>query len=100
MNDRTKYIAGIQLILGNQLKNYNPRVISNLSKEVYEIYITRKNTVDKISKLLNEPNFNIEKFKKIINEQLMSAEESLKALSLNSKKTDLEIEIYRKILSI
>ena len=102
MNEKTKYIAGIQLYLENQLMNYTPRVISSLSKEGYDIYITKKNTIDKITKLLNEPDFNKEKFKNIIDEKLNIAEKAiLSPISTSEKaKLELKLEIYKEILSV
>lgn len=102
MDDNIKYIAGIRLFLENQLINYTPRIISSLSKESYDIYITKKNTIDKITKLLNEPNFNKENFKNIINEELKIAERTMESLVSFSDKTELELKIgiYKEILSI
>jgi hypothetical protein len=102
LDDKTYYIASIRLILEDCTKNYTPQVIRNLSKDMFDLYSSKKGVIDDVTSMLEDPNFDIEGFKNLVNEKLNATIENAKFSSENLPITneEVKIEIYKKILEI
>lgn len=100
LDDKIKFISSIRLLLDDYMKNYTPQVIRNLSKDMFDLYITKKETIDELLSLLDDPNFEREEFGNITKEKLNVTKETITSTLETSDKTkeEAKIEIYKKII--
>ncbi len=73
---------------------YHPNLITNLSKQAYDLYLIRKSICDQLLKLTNEKGINLEKVKSFIKNRIKDSKKQLNKtenrLEINSIKATIE----------
>jgi hypothetical protein len=79
---------------------YNPNLISNLSKEMYDLYLIRESICEQLLKLTSEKDIDIGKIKDFIKSKIKENENKLKDETdeVETKLIELNIKEWEEFL--
>ncbi|MHA1105288.1 MAG: hypothetical protein ACTSPN_06150 [Promethearchaeota archaeon] len=77
----------------NKIAKYNPNLISNLSKEAYDLYIVRKQICEYIFSLVTTQGMTLDNLKKILFEKITKVKDMRKHADSEEEREFLELKI-------
>jgi len=79
---------------------YNPNLIANLSKEMYELYLIRDSICNQLLELLKEKDIDIDKVQDFIKEKIKNSKKRLKEVNngIEAEALKATIEEWKQFL--
>ena len=77
----------------NKIAKYNPNLISNLSKEAYDLYIIRKQICEYIFSLVTDQSMTLDNLKNILHEEIKKVKDLRKQADSKEERKFLELKI-------
>jgi len=77
----------------NKIAKYNPNLISNLSKEAYDLYIIRKQICEYIFSLVTTQGMTLDNLKKILFEEITKVKDLRKNADSEEERKFLDLKI-------
>ncbi|QEE15088.1 hypothetical protein DSAG12_00911 [Promethearchaeum syntrophicum] len=96
------YITDLKIKNESQLEDYNPNLISHLSKQMYDEYLLKSKIYYEILEVLEIDNINQENIKEFLNKKINLTMELIKNTKNEEdiKKFNLIIEEYKNLIKL